>query len=65
MLIIFIPGLREFHTTVRLFGHDLAMGPLDIPGLVIFLVLMFIYIWTVISDAKGYAKIDPLPKQED
>lgn len=65
MLIIFLPGLREFHTTVRLFGHDLAMGPLDIPGLVIFLVLMFIYIWTVISDAKGYAKIDPPPKQED
>lgn len=65
MLIISLPGLREFRTTVRLFGHDLAMGPLDIPGLVIFLVLMFIYIWTVISDAKGYAKIDPLPKQED
>ena len=65
MLIIFLPGLREFHTTVRFFGHDLAMGPLDIPGLVIFIVLMFIYICTVISDAKGYAKIDPLPKRED
>lgn len=65
MLIIFLPGLREFHTTVKVLGHNLAMGPLDIPGLVIFIVLMFIYICTVISDAKGYAKIDPLPKRED
>jgi len=65
MIIIFCPGLREFHTSVRLFGRDLAMGPLDIPGLVIFLILSIIYINTVIIDAKGYSKADPLPKPKD
>lgn len=65
MLIIFIPGLREIHMSVRLFGHDLALGPLDPAGLVILAVLLIIYIVTVIQDADGYSKMDPLPKKED
>ncbi len=65
MLIIFIPPFREFHTSVSLFGKEIALGPLDIPGLVIMLILTIIYINTFIHDARGYAKMDPLPKKED
>lgn len=65
MLIIFIPPFREFHTSVSLFGKEIYLGPLDIPGLVILLILTIIYINTFIHDARGYAKMDPLPKKED
>jgi phosphatidylglycerophosphate synthase len=64
MLIIFIPGLREFHSSVTLFGNEIALESLDIPGIVIFIVLMVIYIITVISDARGYSKADPMPESK-
>lgn len=65
MCIIFIPGIREFHTSIRIFGRDVALTSLDIAGLVILAVLTAIYLVTVLQDAIGYAKIDPLPKRRD
>lgn len=65
MLIIFIPSLREFHLSTTLFGKEIILGPLDLPGIVITLFLAVIYINTVIKDAKSYAKIDPMPKKDE
>ena len=65
MCIIFIPGIREFHTSIRIFGRNVALTSLDIAGLVILAVLTAIYLVTVLQDAIGYAKIDPLPKRRD
>ena len=64
-LIIFLPSLREFHTTITLLGRKLFIGPLDYPGIVIAVVLLAFYIITVISDARGYSKSDPLPRREN
>ena len=64
-LIIFLPSLKEFHTTITLFGRKLFIGPLDYPGIVIAVVLLAFYIITVISDARGYSKSDPLPRREN
>ena len=65
MVIIFVPALRDFHTTLSLFGQEIPLGPLDIPGIVIFIVLMVIYICSVISDAKDYSLRDPMPKSDN
>ncbi|MBR4756645.1 MAG: CDP-alcohol phosphatidyltransferase family protein [Bacteroidales bacterium] len=65
VLIIFIPQLREFQTSISLFSRTIRLGSMDIAGLVILAVLTVIYIATVCSDAKGYAKADPMPKRKD
>lgn len=65
ILIIFIPRLREFHTSLTLFSRTIRLGALDIAGLVILAVLAVIYISTVCSDARVYAEADPMPKREE
>lgn len=65
IMIIFVRPIREFSASVNLLGRNVALGALDIAGLVILLVLTIIYLVTIISDAKGYAKIDPMPKREE
>ena len=64
-VIIFLPGLRAYHSSISLFGRQIHIGPLDIPGIVIFLILALIYIRTTIGDAKGYSKIDPMPQKRE
>ena len=64
-LFIFIKPLREFSTAVRIFGKDIDLMALDVAGLVILVLLVIIYLVTIISDAKGYAKMDPMPKRDD
>ena len=65
LLIIFIPSIREYQTSMRLFGNDVLMGCLDIAGLVILAVLLFIYISTVCKDARYFSRIDPLPGKKE
>ena len=65
LLIIFIPSIREYQTSIRLFGNDVLMGCLDIAGLVILAVLLFIYISTVCKDARYFSRIDPLPGKKE
>lgn len=65
LLLIFIAPLREYHTSVGIFGEEIAMGCLDIAGIVILAVLVVIYITTVCKDARSYAKMDPLPKKKE
>ena len=64
-LFIFIEPLREFSTVVSIFGKDIDLRALDLAGLVILALLVIIYLVTIISDAKCYAKMDPMPKRED
>ena len=64
LLIMYVKPIREFYFTARLFGRDLALGSLDVAGLVIIVVLGIIYINTVIKDARGYSKSDPMPRRE-
>lgn len=65
MCIIFFPGIREFHTSMRFLGRDVALTALDIAGLVILAVLTVIYLVTIFQDARGYAKADPLPERRE
>ena len=65
IILIFVKPLREFHTSIDIFNKHIKLGALDIAGLVILAVLAIIYINTVITDAKGYAKSDPLPQKKD
>lgn len=65
MCVIFFPCIREFHTSVHFLGRDVALTALDIAGLVILAVLTVIYLVTVIQDACGYAKADPMPERRD
>ncbi len=64
-LFIFIKPLREFSSSFCLFGKELELRALDIAGLVILALLVVIYLVTIINDAKGYSKMDPMPKRDD
>lgn len=65
MCVIFFPCIREFHTSMHILGREVALTALDIAGLVILAVLVLIYLVTVIQDARGYAKADPMPERRD
>ena len=65
MCVIFFPCIREFHTSMHFLGREVALTALDIAGLVILAVLVLIYLVTVIQDARGYAKADPMPERRD
>ena len=61
-ILILATPLRTFCWNVVLFNHPLALSALDLGGAFILLVLVVMYITTIVSDARGYAKIDPMPK---
>ena len=61
-LFALIPPLREFSRSFMLFGRSFTLGALDYIGILIIIILAFIYLMTVSKDIKDYAKADPLPK---
>lgn len=61
-LLIYVAPMREFRADICLFHHNMVLSGLDVVALCIFVLIMIIYTCTVISDARGYAKADPLPK---
>lgn len=63
-LFALIRPLREFVHTFVLFGHEFTLGALDYIGIVIIIVLAVVHVTTIVSDAKGYAVIDPLPDKK-
>lgn len=63
-LFALIEPLREFSHTFTLLGHEFTFKALDYIGIVIIIILSLMHITTVANDLKGYAKIDPLPEQE-
>ncbi len=64
-LFIFIKPLREFVRNVSILGHPAELHALDVVGIVILALLIVIYLVTIISDARGYAKVDPMPKRKE
>ena len=64
-LLIFIRPLREFVADITLFGHSISLSAMDIFGIAVLAILTIIYIATVASDARGYAKADPMPERKD
>ncbi len=63
-LFALITPLREFSHTFTLIGYEFTFKALDYIGVVIIVVLALMHITTVRNDLKGYAEIDPMPKQE-
>ncbi len=59
MLFIFIRPLREYSTEIVLFGQTIQLFALDIVAIAMIVILLAIYIGTIITDARAYAKIDP------
>lgn len=62
MLLILVAPIREFAWNLTISGHNLSLSALDLGGIVIFLGLACAYFVTIIKDAKGYAKMDPMPE---
>ena len=65
LVLMYVRPVRDFRAELTLFGNKVPIASLDVAGLAILIVLIIIYIGTVITDTKGYAKIDPLPKKDD
>ena len=60
-LFALIRPLREFTHSITLCGHEYAFKAMDYIGIVIVVVLAVLYLSTVRSDIKDYAKMDPMP----
>lgn len=61
-LLAVVAPLRDFSCNLTLSGRTFTLGVLDIGGLVILFVLAAVYVYSIIVDARGYARIDPLKK---
>ncbi len=60
-VLIYVSPIREFSHTVTAGNWTCVLSALDIVALVILLLLVLIYLVTVISDAREYDRIDPMP----
>lgn len=61
-LFMYISPIRNFAMHIYIFGKDITLGSFDLVGIFIIISLAGIYIHNFFTDAKGYAKIDPLKK---
>ncbi len=59
----FVEPLQEFSLSVTVGPLSGELYSLDLAGVVVFLVLCFLYFSSMIKDGKYFAKIDPLHKQ--
>ena len=64
-MFVLIRPLRDFSHTFSLAGHEFTFGALDYIGTAIVIILVIMHLSTIISDAKEYAKMDPLPNRKD
>lgn len=60
-LFIFIKPLRELSVTFRFLQRDVAMGVLDIAGVIVVVALLAAYFISILHDANQYAQEEPLP----
>jgi hypothetical protein len=63
-LFIFIKPLSEIFTEVTLLRTTMRLGIFDFIGLAIGLIIFLMFFVSVIKDARYFAKIDPLKKDE-
>lgn len=62
LVLLFVRPFRELEVHFDFLKRSGELHCLDLFGLLVIVVLTLMYIFTVISDARGYAKIDP-PKK--
>jgi len=62
-ILVISPALRDFSGAISLFGRTAPITLLDIAGLAVFCIIMVMYIFTVAMDARHYAKMDPLKRE--
>lgn len=67
IVFIHVPAVRDFLTEWVIFGYPIQVGPYDLFGTFVLVVLALMYFVTIIKDAKYYSRIDPrpLPKDEE
>ena len=61
LLVCFRP-LTEIANSYTIFDHEVTLHVMDYVGAVILAFLIFVYLVTIVRDAREYAKKDPLPK---
>ena len=59
LVLIASPTCDDFTLSVRLLGHTTVLSTLDLLALFLVVLLTVIYLCTIVSDARKYAKIDP------
>ncbi len=59
LVLIAFPTCDVFTLSVRLLGHTTVLSTLDLLALFLVVLLTGIYLCTIVSDARKYAKIDP------
>ena len=64
-LFILVRPLRDFSQQVNILGHPAELRALDVAGIIILVLLVVIYLITIISDARAYAKADPMPEKKN
>ena len=63
-LFILVRPLRDFSQQVNILGHPAELRALDVAGTIVLVLLVVIYLITIISDARAYAKADPMPEKK-
>ena len=49
---------------MNILGHPAELRALDVAGTIVLVLLVVIYLITIISDARAYAKADPMPEKK-
>lgn len=64
LLFIFVPAINDYACPVHVFNNDFVFGVFDWIGLFVVAVLGIMWVATIISDIRYYAKADP-PKKNN
>ena len=63
-LFILVRPLRDFSKQMDILGHPAELRALDVAGIIVLVLLVAIYLITILSDARAYAKADPMPEKK-
>ena len=63
-LFILVRPLRDFSKQMDILGHPAELRALDVAGIIVLVLLVAIYLITIITDARAYAKADPMPEKK-
>jgi len=64
-LFLYVPFLREFRLDFNLIGRFFSYGVIDIVAMIILVGLIIVYLSGLVKDAKYYAELDPLKKNNE
>lgn len=64
-LFIYIPFLTEWKIPMTIFHNDFMMGAFDFVAIGIAFIIFFFYIVSFFRDARYFAKLDPVRKNEE